>query len=67
MDVETSVILERLDAIQKEIEEIKKILRVESGKPQRSLYGILEGMKVTDEDIEAAKRSLFKAAYDEDI
>ncbi|MDE3096904.1 MAG: hypothetical protein KGK07_13025, partial [Chloroflexota bacterium] len=37
--------------------------------PERpeSLYGIWKGLVVTDEDIEDAKRSLFKAAYDESI
>lgn len=67
MDAKMSVILVRLEAIQREIEEIKKTLKAESGPPKQSLYGILKGLEVTEEDIEAAKRSLFKGAYDEEI
>lgn len=63
MDGKTAYILVRLEAIQREIEEMLKA----EPKPTKSLKGILKGMKVTDEDIEAAKRSLFKAAYDDEI
>ncbi len=33
----------------------------------KSLYGIWKGIEVTEEEIEEAKRSVFKAAYDESI
>ncbi|MDE3097380.1 MAG: hypothetical protein KGK07_15440 [Chloroflexota bacterium] len=33
----------------------------------KSLYGIWKGVEVTEEEIERAKRSLFKEAYDESI
>ncbi|MHB8376415.1 MAG: hypothetical protein ACYDEB_05610 [Dehalococcoidia bacterium] len=33
----------------------------------KSLYGIWKGVEVTEEEIEQARRSVFKAAYDESI
>ncbi len=57
----------RVRAIEREVKELKKLV---SGKPPRaakSLFGILKGLEVTDEDIEEAKRSLFKGAYDDQL
>ncbi len=67
MDGKTAYVLTRLEAIEQEIEEIRKLLAAEPEQPRPSLYGILKGLEISDEDIEAAKRSLFKAAYDEDV
>jgi len=50
-----STILERLEALQREIEDIKKMIKAEQ-KPT-TLRGILKGINISDEDIEQAKRS----------
>ena len=67
MDAKMSVILVRLEAIQQEIEEIKKMLKVEPRSFKKSLRGIWKGLEVSEEDIDAAKRSLFKGAYDDEL
>jgi hypothetical protein len=52
--------VEKLDKLEKEILKIKKGVFGFSQKPI-SLKGILKGAKITEKDIEKAKKSLFKA------
>ena len=57
----------RVRALEREVKDLKRLV---SGKPPRagkSLYGILKGLEVSDEDIEEAKRSLFKGALDDKL
>ncbi len=67
MEAKTAYILKRLEIIEQEIAEMKKRLLAPSKKKEVTLEGIWEGLTVTDEEIEEAKRSLFKGAYDENI
>jgi hypothetical protein len=59
MNDSKSVLLTRIELIEKELAEIKDKL-VREDRPQRlTLRGIWKDIDVTDEDIEDAKRSLF--------
>ncbi len=51
-------IIKRIEMIQEELEELKKLLSAEK-RENVSLAGIWEGIDITDEEIEEAKRSLF--------
>ena len=53
---------DRLDAIERELAEIKAALSSSRNLKVMKLKGLWKGLKVDDEDIEAAKRSLFKHA-----
>ncbi len=51
---------DRLDAIERELAEIKAILSPSQNLKIVKLKGFWKGLKVDDKDIEAAKKSLFK-------
>ena len=53
---------DRLDAIERELAEIKAALSSSRNLKVVKLKGLWKGLKVDDEDIEEAKRSLFKHA-----
>jgi len=53
-------VLEKLEKIEKEILKIKKGAGFEFPKKLISLKGILKGAKIKEEEIEKAKKSLFK-------
>ncbi len=53
---------DRLDAIERELAEIKAALSSSRNLKVVKLKGLWKGLKVDDEDVEAAKRSLFKHA-----
>lgn len=62
---------ERAADLRREADELERVA-VAAGvikQPERpaSLFGVWKGMEVTEEDIESAKRSLFRTAYDESI
>src|SRR5207247_10603342 len=52
---------DRLDAIERELAEIKSTLSSSRNLKVVKLKGIWKGLKVDDRDVEAAKKSLFKA------
>jgi hypothetical protein len=55
-----TALLTRVELLEREIEEIKRRL-LASAKPEPvSLRGIWKGINISDEDIEAAKRSIFR-------
>ncbi len=59
-------ILLRIKSIQRELDELRKILeRKVEGKPPRQikLEGLWAGLEVTDEELEEAKREVFRDAY----
>ena len=56
-----SYITVRIQVIQKELELLKKSL--ESPEEVESIEGLWKGVKITEEDIQGAKQSLFKGAY----
>jgi hypothetical protein len=55
-------VAKRIEMIQDDLERLKKLLSPSEGEVV-SLEGIWEGLDVSDEEIEEAKRSLFKGAY----
>ena len=59
MDVQA--IYPKLDVIENEIKSLK-LLILQHQKPKKlvSLRGMLKGVKITEEDFEEAKKSLFK-------
>ncbi len=62
MSAKRSYVVTRLEAIQQELELLKSSLEEE---PKAiALEGLWKGIEITEEDIEAAKRSLFKEAYE---
>ena len=66
MDGKTTIILASLDAMERQIEQLRNLLG-EPKVPVSSLAGIWAGAEITDEDIEDAKRSWTKAADDSDF
>jgi len=65
MSAET-YILSRIQAIEAELADLKKQLRTRPRRDVKSLYGILRGLEVTDQDFEGAKRSWVKDEEDAD-
>ncbi len=59
-------ILSRIQAIEAELAELKKQLQARPRRDVKSLYGILRGLEVTDQDFEDAKRSWVKGEEDAD-
>lgn len=57
MDAKTRLILLRLDAMERELQEIKRLLSPPTGREVKSLRGILGPVEFTDADFEEAKRS----------
>jgi hypothetical protein len=53
---------DRLDAIERELADIKSTLSSSRNLRVVRLKGIWKGLKVDDKDVEAAKKSLFKHA-----
>jgi len=59
----TEYVLARIQAIEQELADIKKVLASEIENPQKTkLKGLWKGINVTDEDIEEAKHAIFKDA-----
>lgn len=55
---------DRLDAIEKELAEIKAALASSRSPRVVKLKGLWKGLRVSEEDIAEAKKSLFKHASD---
>jgi hypothetical protein len=55
-------LLVRIQSIQQELEQLRKALthQVEGHKRKTKLKGLWKGVKVTDADLEEAKRAVFK-------
>ena len=53
---------DRLDAIERELAEIKVALSSSRNLKVMKLKGLWKGLRVDDRDVEAAKKSLFKHA-----
>jgi len=53
-------VLTKLENLEKEILKIKKGSEFKLSKKPISLKGILKGVKITEKDIQRAKKSLFK-------
>ena len=58
-------ILTRIDAIQQELEALKKILAAQNQSDHRSTQprGIWKGVDISDQLLEEAKKSAFSTAY----
>ena len=60
-----SYVVSRIGAIQQELEQLKRTLAYQAGaKKQRTrLKGLWKGVEVEEEDIQEAKRAVFKDAH----
>jgi hypothetical protein len=61
----TSYLETRIDAMQQELEQLRKMLiyQLEDSKRKTQLKGLWKGIEVTEEEIEEAERAVFKHAY----
>ncbi len=55
-------VADRLDAIEKELAEIKALLSYSKSPRVVKLKGVLKGLNVNEDDVLRAKKSLFKNA-----
>ncbi len=60
--MDASLILAKIERIEGELQEVKRMV-AEDGRENVNLEGIWEGVDISDEEIEDAKRSLFKGVY----
>ena len=62
---------DRADGLRREADELERVAVaagvIEPRERPESLFGIWKGMEITEEEIQSAKRSLFRSAYDESI
>jgi ribosome-binding ATPase YchF (GTP1/OBG family) len=57
-------VVARIQAIQQELEELKKAIAFSGDSPKKTkLKGLWKGLNINEEDIEEAKQALFKDAY----
>ena len=59
-------IVRRIEMIERDLNEVKRLISRDSGE-NISLCGIWRGVDIPDEDIEEAKRSLFKGIDVDDL
>ncbi len=59
----SSYMITRLEAIQKELEMLRRFLEAPEERRIVRLEGLWKGVEITEGDLEGAKRSLFKEAY----
>ena len=59
-------IVRRIEMIERDLDEVKRLISSDSGE-NISLFGIWRGVDIPDEDIEEAKRSLFKGIDVDDL
>ncbi|MBC7093282.1 hypothetical protein H5T53_04685 [Candidatus Bipolaricaulota bacterium] len=60
----SSYVMVRLEAIQKEIEMLRRSLEAAEGQRAIKLEGLWKGVEISDEDLVKAERSLFKQAHE---
>ena len=60
-----SYLVSRIEAIQQELEQMKRALSIQSGAKKRKirLRGLWKGIKIDEGDIEEAKQAVFRNAY----
>jgi len=60
-----SYLVSRIEAIQQELEQMKRALSNQSGAKKRKirLRGLWKGFKIDEGDIEEAKQAVFRNAY----
>lgn len=58
-------VLARIEALQQELESLRKVVAYSVERPGRKtkLKGLWRGIEVTEEDLEEAKRAVFRDAY----
>lgn len=67
MKVKTnSYVVARMEAIQQELEQLKRMLihQVGGSRGRIKLKGLWKGVEVTEEEIEEAKRAVFREVYE---
>lgn len=60
----SNYVMIRLEAIQKEVEMLRRSLEAAEGQKAIKLEGLWKGVEIGEEDLERAERSLFKEAYE---
>ncbi len=62
----TEDVLVRIEAIQHELEELKKLVahQVTGSRRRTKLKGLWQGVQVTEEELKEAERAVFKDAYE---
>ena len=63
MSSESNYVTARLEAIQRELEMLRRSLEEPEKRKAIKLEGLWKGVEITEEDIEEVKRSFFKGAY----
>ena len=60
----SSYVIIRLEAIQKELEMLRRLLEPIEEQKTAKLEGLWKGVEITEGDLDEAERSLFKGAYE---
>jgi len=58
-----SYVVAQIEAIQQELEQLRKTLTHQAAGRKTKLRGLWKGIEVTEEDIAEAKKSVFRVAY----
>lgn len=61
--MESALISKKLEHIEEDIKSIRTLIGEKSSGKIVSLKGLLKGVDLTDNDLEEAKRSIFKTSY----
>lgn len=60
--MEQAILTKKIESIEKDLESLKTAILKKSKNTVVSLKGILNGIKVTEKDIDKAKKSLFNSS-----
>jgi len=64
MENQTGYLINRIEALEKELALLKSFVKKREQKRIIKLEGLWKGIEITEEDIEEAKKALFKEAYE---
>jgi len=64
MENQTGYLINRIEALEKELVLLKSLVKKREQKKVIKLEGLWKGVEITEADIEEAKKTLFKQAYE---
>ena len=64
MENQTGYLINRIEVLEKELALLKSFVKKREQKRIIKLEGLWKGIEITEEDIEEAKKALFKEAYE---
>jgi hypothetical protein len=64
MENQTGYLINRIEVLEKEIALLKSFVKKIEQKRTIKLEGLWKGVEITEEDIDEAKKALFKQAYE---